>query len=136
GRIAATWFCLGQAYAGARNEAVRRFMRDLARELFPEPMVEVRGSTDVDVCVARKDGRLLVNLVNSSGPHQSEPIVDSIAPVGPLEVVIRMATQPARVSLEPGNRPLPFEHRDGQIRLTVPKVDIHDVILVEPPPQR
>ncbi|HOY58460.1 MAG TPA: hypothetical protein PK640_10050 [Verrucomicrobiota bacterium] len=136
GRIAATWFCLGQTYADARNEVVRRFMRDLARQLFPEPMVEVTGSPDVDVCVARKDGRLLVNLVNTSGPHQSEPIFDSIAPVGPLEVVIREPAQPARVSLEPGNRPLPFEHRDGQIRLTVPKVDIHDVILVELPPQR
>ncbi|HNU98429.1 MAG TPA: hypothetical protein PKK20_00645, partial [Verrucomicrobiota bacterium] len=80
--------------------------------------------------------RLLVNLVNTSGPHRSEPIFDSITPVGPLDVVIREAAQPARVSLEPGNRPLPFEHRNGQIRLTVPKVDIHDVILVELRPQR
>ncbi len=131
GRIAATWFNLGQSYAGARSAVMRQFAGDLARRLFPEPMVEVRGSADVDVCVARKDGRLLVNLVNTSGPHQTEPIFDSVAPVGPLEVAIRQASRPARVTLEPGSRSLPFEHRDGRIRVSVPKVDIHEVVLIE-----
>jgi hypothetical protein len=131
GRIAAIWFSLGQSYPGARSEVIRQFTRDLGRELFPAPLVEVTGSPDVDVWVARKDGRLLVNLVNTSGPHQSEPILESIAPVGPLDVVIRHANKPARITLEPGGRPLPFDYQDGRIRLAVAKVDIHEVIVVE-----
>lgn len=131
GKIAAVWFSLGQTYPGARSEGVRQFTRDLTRELFPAPLVEVTGSAEVDVCVARKNGNLLVNLVNTSGPHQTEPIIDSIAPLGPLAVIIRQPTKPARVTLEPGSRPLPFDYQDGQIRLTVPKVDLHEVILVE-----
>jgi hypothetical protein len=95
--------------------------------------VEVSGSADVDVSVARKDGRLLVNLVNTSGPHQTEPILDSVTPVGPLEVVIRQAARPAQVTLEPGARPLAFEYRDGKVRLTVTKVDIHEIVAVTGP---
>jgi hypothetical protein len=131
GKIAAVWFSLGQSYPGARSEGVRQFTRDLTRELFAAPLVEVTGSAEVDVCVARKNGNLLVNLVNTSGPHQTEPIIDSIAPLGPLAVVIRQPSKPTRVTLEPGSRPLPFDYQNGQIRLTVPKVDLHEVILIE-----
>lgn len=132
GRLAVAWFNLGQSYAGGRSEVLRLFTRDVVRELFPAPLVSVSGSADVDVCVARKEGRLLVNLVNTSGPHQTEPILDAVAPVGPLEVAIRQPERPARVTLEPGGRPLEFEYRGGQARLTIPRVDIHEVIVVEP----
>jgi hypothetical protein len=131
GKIAAVWFSLGQSYPDARSEVVRQVTRDLAEELSPAPLVEVTGSPAVDVCVARKNGNLLVNLVNTSGPHQTEPIIESIAPLGPLAVVIRQPTKPTRVTLEPGSRPLPFDYQNGQIRLTVPKVELHEVILVE-----
>jgi hypothetical protein len=133
GRIAATWFNLGQSYPAARGEPMRQYTRAVTSRLFPAPKVEVSGSADVDVSVARKDGRLLVNLVNTSGPHQTEPILDSVAPVGPLEVVIRQAARPAQVTLEPGARPLAFEYRDGKVRLTVPKVDIHEIVAVTGP---
>ena len=131
GRIAAVWFSLGENYPAGRDELFRDFTSDLARELFPSPMVEVTGSPDVDVCIARKNGKLLVNLVNTSGPHQDEDILESIAPVGPLDVIIRHDGKPAGITLEPGGRPLPFVYQDGRVRLTVPQVPIHDVIVLE-----
>jgi hypothetical protein len=132
GKIAAVYFAFGQRYASARSESSRQFLNDLVRQLFPKPTVEVKGSHDVDVVVNRQGGKLAVNLVNTSGPHQREPILDSIEPVGPLDVMIRQAAKPARVMLEPAGTPLPFEQRDGEIHLVVPRVDIHEVIVVEP----
>jgi len=131
GRIAATSFSIGQAYLEGRPEPLRCFLSDLARELFPRPMVEVKGSRDVEVCVARNRGKLLVNLVNTAGPHQTQSILDTIPSVGPLDITIRISRKPAKVTLEPGARPLAFDYRDGQLRLTVPKVEIHDIIVVE-----
>ena len=131
GRIAATSFSFGQAYLDGRPETLRRFLSDLARELFPRPMVDVTGSRDVDVVVARNHGKLLVNLVNTAGPHQTQSLLDAIPPVGPLGVTIRLNHKPAKVTLEPGALPLAFDYRDGQLRLTVPKVEIHDIIVVE-----
>ena len=105
-----------------RNDVSRRFLNDLARELFPKPMVEVKGSPDVDVVVNRLGGRLAVNLVNTAGPHQKEPILDSIPPVGPLEITIRTQKEPAKVTLEPAGQSLPFQYRDGAARLTLPSL--------------
>lgn len=130
GKIAATYFTLGQDYGRTRRAGTRQFLNDLTRALFPEPMVEVKGSSDVDVWVARNHGKLLVNLVNTSGPHQIEPILQSIPPVGPLEVTIRQPTKPAKVTLEPAGKTLPFEYRNGVVRVTVPRVEIHEAIVV------
>ncbi len=131
GHIAATWFDFGQGYLATRSPASRRFLDDLARQLFPKPMVEVQGSSDVDVTVNRLGTRLAVNLVNTAGPHQTAGILTAVPPVGPLTVTIRRAQKPAKVSLEPGARPLAFEYRSGEIRLTLPSVEIHDIVVIE-----
>ncbi len=131
GKLAAVCFSVARSYLGARPAGIRDFLDDLVGQLAPEPMVEVKGSTDVDVSVARHRGRLLVHLVNTSGPHATEPIVEAIAPIGPLAVTIRHPAPPAKVSLEPSGQPLAFDYRDGAIRLRVPRVDIHEAIVVE-----
>ena len=131
GRIAATLFTAGQPYLKGQPELLRRFLNDLVRELFPRPLVEVKGSADVDVCVARNHGKLLVNLVNTAGPHQTQSIIEAIPPVGPLDVTIRLGDKPVAVTLEPGARPMDFDFDDGRLRLVVPKLEIHDVLVVE-----
>lgn len=131
GKIAATYFSVASGYLANHSPVTRQFLDALAGQLFPQPAVEVKGSSHVDVILARKQGKLLVNLVNTSGPHVQEPIIESIPSVGPLSVIIRQAAKPAKVTLEPAGRPLDFEYRDGAIQLTVPRVEIHEVIVVE-----
>jgi len=131
GMIAAVYADLGQSYNGARSPVVRGFLNALVRKLFKNPTVEVSGSPDVDVCLMRKNGNLLVNLINTSGPHQTAPIQATIAPVGPLTVTLRLPRKPSKLTLEPGAQPLAFEYRDGSAKLTVPSLDIHRVIVVK-----
>ena len=133
GRIAATYFSFSQGYLSERSPAARAFLNDLARRLFPKPLVEVTGSSHVDVTVARRGLRLLINLVNTAGPHADvqDPIHDSIPPIGPLEIAIRTEQKPALLLLEPGHQALSFEFRDGIARTTVPRLDIHQVVVVE-----
>jgi hypothetical protein len=131
GKIATTYFTFGQGYVNARSDLMRQFLNDLVRQLFPKPMVEVKDSADVDVVVNRVAGRLAVNLVNTTGPHQSEPILDSIPPIGPLDVTIRQAARPTKIVLEPTGTVLHFDYQDDEIHLLVPQVDIHEVIVVE-----
>ena len=131
GKIAATYFSIASGYLANHSPVTRQFLAALAGQLFPQPTVEIKGSPDVDVILARKQGKLLVNLVNTSGPHVQEPVIESIPPVGPLSVTIRQAAKPAKVTLEPAGRPLDFEYRDGAIQVTVPRIEIHEVIVVE-----
>lgn len=130
GKIAATYFTLGQAYFDTPNKGVRKFLSDLVLRLFPNPLVKVTGSSDVDVCAMRKTGQLRVNLVNTSGPHRTQAIIESITPVGPLNVSIRQAKKPAKITLEPSGQPLKFDYQDGEVKITVPKVEIHEVVLL------
>ena len=131
GKIAATYFALGQSYLASRSETARGFLDDLVRQLFPQPLVEVKGSRDVDVMINRKDGKLAVNLVNTAGPHATEAILDAIPPVGPLTVTIHTAAPVRQVTHEPGGRPLSFQSRPGAVEVTVPGVKIHDIVVVE-----
>lgn len=132
GRIAAVYAPMGTAYAADPNPVARDFLGSLARELFPDPAVTVKGSNHVDITLAQKEGRRLVHLVNTSGPHRTQSIQESIPPIGPLEVTLRLPSKPSKVTLQPGDRPLPFDYENGQARLTVPGVAIMDTIVVDP----
>ena len=134
GKIAATYFAFGQGYLADRSASARRFLDELTRQLVPNRMVEVKGSPDVDVVVNRVGDRLAVNLVNTAGPHRTEPILESIPPVGPLSITIRTGAKPAGVTLHPGGKRLDFEYADGAAKLTLPRLEIHDVIVVDAVP--
>jgi alpha-L-fucosidase len=131
GQISGVYFEFSRNYMREHNAAQRAFLGDLVKRLFSEPMVEVTGSHNVDVVVNRIQGHLAVNLVNTAGPHETAPIFDSIPAVGPLQVAIRQAAKPQSVTLEPGGENLAYDYQDGVIRLTLPKLEIHDVILVK-----
>jgi hypothetical protein len=133
GKMAALYFTFSKGYLGDHSPLARAFLNNLTRELFPSPMVEVRGSTDVDVTVNRLAKRLTVNLVNTAGPHADlkNPIIDSIPSTGPLEILIRTSQKPKRLTLEPDHQPLTFAYRRGECRLTLPRLEIHSVIVVE-----
>jgi hypothetical protein len=131
GRIAATSVSYSRNYLETRSPAVREFLAGLVRELFPAPLVEVAGSSDVDVVVAKSRGKLAINLINVSGPHASEPILDAIAPVGPLAINVRTASKVRRVSLQPSGQLLPAQLENGLLKIQVPRVDVHEIVIIE-----
>lgn len=131
GKIAAVWFSFSEGYVENRSAASRQFIADLARELWPKPMVEIKGSADVDVVVNRLGHKLAINLVNTSGPHATEPILESIAPVGQLTLIVRPPGKPNKVTLEPGGQSLPFTWKSGELQVTVTSVPIHEIVTIE-----
>lgn len=97
------------------------------------PLVEVDGSHHVDVTATRLGERLLVNLVNTAGPHANAKVNvhDDIPSVGPPTLSIR-CPPPASVLLQPGSRSIAHEFRDDRLLITVPRVEIHDIIEIQP----
>ena len=133
GKIAAIYLNLGQRYYDSATSVSRDFLNSLVRELFPEPLVEVSGSHYVDVSVNRINGKLAVNLVNTSGPHSNDNVIvfDDIPSLGPLNVSIRSEEKPEKVILQPDGEELYYNYLNGKIVLTLPKLGIHDIIVVE-----
>jgi len=119
-------------FYGNPDATARDFTAAVLQKIFPDPVVKVTGSHDIDVSLMRTtSGALAVHLVNSSGPHRTAGVIDHIDPVGPLDVTIRSADAPARLRLAPGDRTVPYEYRDGRIHLHLDQVAIHDVIVIE-----
>ena len=81
----------------------------------------------------RKNGKLLVNLVNTAGPHadRGQPVFDEIPAVGPLTVSVRMPRPPSRVTVEPGGAIPEQALKDGCLTVRIPALAIHEAIVVE-----
>ncbi|MGM0489232.1 MAG: alpha-L-fucosidase [Planctomycetota bacterium] len=101
--------------------------------VFPTPVVEVGGSRHVDVSPRRLNGQLSIHLVNTSGPHANAPDggIHEIDPVGPLTVSIRLKQAPESITMQPNGQPLDMTWNDGQATVTVEKVDLYSILMVE-----
>ncbi len=133
GQMAAVFFNMGERYLSSRNPLPVELLSSLVKELFPEPMVEVKAPAPVEVVVNRIGGKLAVNLINLGGPHENRQVVvfDSIPAVGPVEVRIRTQQKPRQVSLQPGNGKLPFQFKNGAVRVVLPRLDIHEILVLD-----
>lgn len=133
GKIAGVYLELGAAYVAKSTTVARDFIAGLVREMFPDPIVTVSGSHQVDVTLNRINGSLAVNLVNTAGPHQDERVnvFDDIPPVGPLKVTIAVPEKPQQLYLEPGHRAVNYNYQNGRITLAIERLELHDIILCE-----
>jgi len=131
GRVALIPKGFGLAYAASQDEKLRIFVNDIVHQLFPFPKVEVKGSPWVDVSVSRLRGQLTIHLVNTSGQHRDLEIIDSIEPIGPLEILIRSTTRPGKITLQPGAIGCPFTWQDNTITLEIDSVPIYSIVVIE-----
>ena len=132
GTIAGVPFDFGRRYLDASTSSARDFIRDLCRELFPYPTVEVEGTGLVDVVLATKGGALTVHLVNMAG-QQRNPLVDvfdEVPPLGPLKVRVRCGAEPRAVTLEPGGSSPHHVFADDVLVVDVPRLEIHSMVVI------
>ncbi|HPA16196.1 MAG TPA: hypothetical protein PLU30_00515 [Verrucomicrobiae bacterium] len=119
-------------YAGNPNGVVRDLVGTAIKTLFPDPLVTVSGSHDIDVSIMRtRNGRLAIHLVNTSGPHHTAGLIPAIDPVNNLSVMVRSKVKPKSVLLQPGNRPCTFHYENGMVHMSMDAVKIHEIIVLE-----
>ena len=115
-------------------ESVDGTFPSVLRQVFPAPIVEVRGAKDVDVSPRMLNGRLSIHLVNTSGPHANAPDggITTIEPVGALTVSIRLKQAPKSITMQPEGEPLDITWADGQATVAVPQLDLYSILTVDP----
>lgn len=130
GKIAGVYINLGENYQKNDSYISRQFVGDVVKELF-KPKVEVTGSKFVHVAVNQKKGHVLVNLLNLAGSHKSAAAFDEIPVLGPLQVKVKAAKKPGKLTLQPEGKILPFTYTNGEIAFTVNKLAIHSIVDIE-----
>ncbi len=100
--------------------------------LVPTPSLRLLGAPEgaLELVTTRKGDELMLHLINTSGPHATELIMDRIEPVGPVAVEWRRPKQPREVTLQPGARRVEWTYAAGVVRVTVPRVDVHEIVVV------
>ena len=96
------------------------------RELVPDPIFSCEAPPWVEVALRRKDGQLLVHLVErtfdwrNNRYHSVEPVV----------IRMTMEQHPQEVRLQPGDRELDWTWHDGRFeaRIPLPAIKTHAII--------
>ncbi|MGI6417299.1 MAG: alpha-amylase family protein [Thermoguttaceae bacterium] len=101
--------------------------------MFPDPLVRVSGSTQVDVSPRRLGGKLMIHLVNTAGPHADAPKggITAVPPVGPLSVSVRLARAPKSVTCQPEGTPLEVSWSAGRAAVELPRLELYSILVVE-----
>ena len=127
GQIAGIYFDIGP-YQSFKTAVARDFIGGVVRELF-RPMAEIKGSKLVEVMIMEKDGRTMINLMNTAGNHSDGKYhsVDEVPPLYGLEVKIR-CKKPKKLTWEPYGEELEFKYEDGILSTKVEKLEIQGAV--------
>lgn len=131
GKIGLLPSAIGEEYEKSGNEKLREQLNTAMHTLFPDPLVEITGSPWIDVSISQLNGKQLVHLVNSSGDHKGAGIIQSIEPVGPLQLSIRCDSKPAKIMLQPEGKISDFIYNDGKVQVKIDMVDIYEILVIE-----
>jgi hypothetical protein len=122
---------IGTAYLEGNREDIRELVNGTVRTLFPNPIVEVKGSPWVDVSASKLGNQTVIHLVNTSGDHKKSTYIEKVQPLPALDVAIRMDKKPSKVTLQPEGRALKFSYQDGKVKVKVNGVSIYDLLVLE-----
>jgi hypothetical protein len=113
---------------------LREFIADLVRGLGIPWKVTVEAPSHLELILRQKEGRLLVNMVNRGAGEMLSPqrvIVEELPPAENVVVRIQHDHRPKSVSVVPGDQKIDWSYDEGMVRVKVPRVEIHRVLVVE-----
>ena len=100
-----------------------------------ERTLTVRGLPDRGVVTLNSQpekNRLINHLLfaYTSVRGKDVEIIEDVIPVCNVEVSVKTDRKPDSVTLEPQGESVPFEYRDGTVRYTVPRVELHQMAVI------
>ncbi|HSV72308.1 MAG TPA: alpha-amylase family protein [Chthonomonadales bacterium] len=134
GRIAAVWGPLALNHFRGHHPGTRKLVAAIAERLFPDPAFRLEGPASVEASLRRTpQGKLSLHLLNCTGMQVADRYLytNDIPPVGPLTVKLRVAERPKAVRWVPDGGRLRWRWASGELTVTVPRLAIHGVLVVE-----
>jgi len=130
GMVGGIYVDLGKSYLATTSPVLRDLFSDMISELAPKLMVKVEGSHKVNVVTTTKEGKLLIQLVNTSGDHANPNVkgIDEIPVLHNLEVSVLTSKKPLSVLLQPEGTPIKFSFVNGLTKFIVPELKIHNIL--------
>jgi hypothetical protein len=134
GRVGAVYGPVASIYFRTHHPRLREFIGGLAADLFPDPGIKIEGPSCIDVALRRtRDGKLSVHLLNTANVPLPDrySFTDFIPPLENIWLTIGTSAKPKSVTWVPDGGRLPWSWSDGRLAVTVPRLKIHGVIVIE-----
>jgi hypothetical protein len=124
-----------RAFAEAPHQLTRQWLGAAILRASPRRVVNLDGPSYVEVALRRKDGSLIVHLVNQgsvSAETDSDVThgVDELPPVTRVRVWVELAHQPHEILLMPEATVPEWRWLDGRVEVEIPEVRIHQAVLI------
>ena len=121
-----------EIYKANVTSAIRQFLKDTLYSTGFRPLVEITGSCYADLVLTQKDGKLLVNIVNTAGPGGLAQVrgYNEVPKIGPLTVRVYQKNV-TRITALPGGEAHPFRQENGYCAFTLDQIHIHTAAVVE-----
>lgn len=134
GKVAAIYGPVARNFFYTHHPYLRALIGDAAREVFPNPAVEIEGPACVDIALKRTaDGRLSLHLLNTMNMQDSDRRIafDYVPGIRNIKVKLSAKDKPKDVVWMPTGDKLKWEWRDGVLYTTIPELSIHGAIVLE-----
>lgn len=129
GKILNIYFNIGSEYQIGHNPVYRNLMESLIDTLSPRKII-VNNTRLLHVSLMKKENKLLLNLINTSGKHADKNILgfDEIPALYNINLKIRDINKPTSIIQQPEGIPLMFKTNGNFIEINIPKLEIHSII--------
>jgi hypothetical protein len=114
------------------------------KELFKEVMEKMLGAEKTisvnipDKAVVaytrqEKEQRNILHLLyaHTTVRGKGTEVIEDTVPLYNVECSVKYNKKPSKVVLEPQGEEIAFEYKNGEVNFTVPKVDIHAMVVIE-----
>lgn len=130
GAVGAIYAELGATYSKTTSGVIRNLINAVIADLSPDLKVSVEGSEKVHVVATQKNGKLLIQLVNTSGDHSNMQVqgVEIIPLISDLQISVITGTKPRSVIMQPDGIPLTFNFKNEETKVDLKELKIHQVI--------
>ena len=130
GKIAVIGIDLGIQYHKGMQHLHRDLIKNILSKLYtPIAKIESVCGT-LELVALKKEDRLMLQLINVNGNHSNprEITEDMIPPVLDARISVKVDSLPEKLLLQPENRVLDYEYKDGRIYFSVDRIDIHSIV--------
>jgi len=135
GTIMAVYYNIFENYFRDPDFYIRNMMAELLDGLGAEKVVEYEGQKFVDIVTSRKEGKLLINLINTSGIYNEARVraYDEIQPLADLTIRVKTDKPPKSVTLQPENIVPNYRHDAATqtVTVTIDRLHIHAVVVMD-----
>ena len=124
------------AYANHGHLCFKELFKAVMEKMLGEEKtisVDIPDKAVVTLTRQEKEQRSILHLLyaHTTVRGKGTEVIEDTVPLYNVNCSVKYNKKPRRVVLQPENEEIPFEYKNSEVKLTVPKVDIHSMVVIE-----